>query len=88
MNSERMELIGRELRRQRRMQDRTLQDVANAVGLKENTISAYEKGKIQIPIDNLDDICSYLGIDYIALLSQVRDTLMSLHSIPKVNKRK
>lgn len=64
MNKERMELIGRELRRQRRMQDRTLQDVANAVGLKENTISAHEKGKIQIPIDNLDDICSYLGIDY------------------------
>ena len=88
MNMERMELIGRELRRQRRMQDRTLRDVANAVGLKENTISAYEKGKIQIPIDNLDDICSYLGIDYIVLLSQVRDTLMSLNSIPKFNKRK
>ena len=68
MNKERMELIGRELRRQRRMQDRTLQDVANAVGLKENTISAYEKGKIQIPIDNLDDICSYLGVDSLFLL--------------------
>jgi transcriptional regulator with XRE-family HTH domain len=54
------------------MQDRTLQDVASAVGMKENTISAYEKGKIQIPIDSLEAVCSYLGINFIDLLYDVQ----------------
>lgn len=72
MKSKRMEYIGAVLRRERRLQDKTLQQVAEAVGLKENTISAYEKGKIQIPIDNLDAICKYLNTDYIELLTKVQ----------------
>ena len=67
-----MQRIGAELRKHRKMQDKTLQNVADAVGLKENTISAYEKGKIQIPIDNLDAICTYLGLDFIDLLYKIR----------------
>ena len=72
MNKKRMQRIGVELRKRRKMQDKTLQNVADAVGLKENTISAYEKGKIQIPIDNLDAICTYLGLDFIDLLYTIR----------------
>lgn len=72
MNKKRMQRIGAELRKHRKMQDKTLQNVADAVGLKENTISAYEKGKIQIPIDNLDAICTYLGLDFIDLLYKIR----------------
>lgn len=72
MKSKRMEYLGAVLRRERRLQDKTLQQVAEAVGLKENTISAYEKGKIQIPIDNLDAICKYLNTNYIDLLIKVQ----------------
>ena len=68
-------LIGEELRRERRIQDKTLKQVADAVGLKENTISAYEKGKVQIPLDNLDAICTYLNIDYLELLREVQQKL-------------
>ncbi len=72
MKSKRMEYLGAVLRRERRLQDKTLQQVAEAVGLKENTISAYEKGKIQIPIDNLEAICNYLNTNYIDLLIKVQ----------------
>lgn len=75
MKSKRMEYLGAVLRRERRLQDKTLQQVAEAVGLKENTISAYEKGKIQIPIDNLDAICKYLNTNYIDLLKKVQKQL-------------
>lgn len=75
MKSKRMEYLGAVLRRERRLQDKTLQQVAEAVGLKENTISAYEKGKIQIPIDNLDAICKYLNTNYIDLLIKVQKQL-------------
>ena len=68
-------LIGEELRRARRIQDKTLKQVADAVGLKENTISAYEKGKVQIPLDNLDAICSYLNMDFLDLLKDVQRNL-------------
>lgn len=79
-SKERNRLIGKELRRQRRMQDRTLQDVASAVGMKENTISAYEKGKIQIPIDSLEAVCSYLGINFIDLLYDVQRQIEEMSS--------
>lgn len=79
-SKERNGLIGKELRRQRRMQDRTLQDVASAVGMKENTISAYEKGKIQIPIDSLEAVCSYLGINFIDLLYDVQRQIEEMPS--------
>lgn len=73
--NERMRLIGLELRRLRRSEEKTLQDVAEHVGLKKNTISAYEKGKIEIPISNLSNICNYLDIDYITLLDVVENKL-------------
>ena len=73
IRDERMRMLGRALRYERRIKDKTLKQVADAVGLKENTISAYEKGKVQIPIDNLDAICNYLGIDYLDLLIKVEN---------------
>lgn len=79
-SKDRNRLIGKELRRQRRMQDRTLQDVASAIGMKENTISAYEKGKIQIPIDSLEAVCSYLGINFIDLLYDVQRQIEEMSS--------
>lgn len=75
MKNRRMELVGAELRRIRRSKDKTLEQVGDAVGLKKNTISAYEKGKVSIPIDNLDAICRYLGVDYLDLLADVQRRL-------------
>lgn len=43
MNTRRMQCIGEHLRKERRIRDKTLEQVADAVGLKKNTISAYEK---------------------------------------------
>lgn len=75
MSSKRMQYIGESLHLERRIRNKTLEQVADAVGLKKNTISAYEKGKIQIPIDNLDAICQYLGLDYLELLTDVQKKL-------------
>jgi len=74
-NTKRKQCIGTELRKLRRSRDKTLEQVANAVGLKKTTIGAYEKGRISIPIDNLDDICTFLGVDYIDFLKQVQNKL-------------
>lgn len=75
--SERMKMLGRALRYERRIKDLTQKQVADAVGLKENTISAYERGVVQIPIDNLVSICAFIGTDYIKVLytveSQMKD---------------
>lgn len=75
MKTSRMKYIGVLLRSERRMKDKTLAQVAEEVGLKENTISAYEKGKIQIPIDNLEAYCHFLGIDYINLLQRAEELM-------------
>ncbi|MCH3960996.1 MAG: helix-turn-helix domain-containing protein [Solobacterium sp.] len=60
------------IHQERRLQDKTLEQVADAVGLKKNTISYYEKGKISIPLDNLDAICQFLGLDFLDVLSDVQ----------------
>ena len=75
MTSQRMKLLGRALRDERRVKDLTLKQVAEAVGLKENTISAYERGMVQIPIDNLVNICAFIGTDYIELLYSVESQM-------------
>lgn len=63
--------IGEQLRIERLIRRRTLQNVADALGLTKNTISYYEKGKTPITIDRLIEYCEYLGIDYIELLKKV-----------------
>lgn len=80
MNTRRVQCIGEHLRRERRIRDKTLEQVADAVGLKKNTISAYEKGKISIPIDNLDAVCQYLGIDYLDLLIEVHHIVQNANT--------
>lgn len=75
MNKRRMQYIGMRLRKERRLRNKTLEQVADAVGLKKNTISAYEKGKIAISLDNLDDICTYFNMNYLDLLSDVQKQL-------------
>lgn len=76
MNTKRRKLIGEALRKERRAQEKTLLQVAEAIGLAENTISAYEKGKIAIPLDNIDAYCRFLGLDYLEFLKQIQDKMM------------
>lgn len=72
LNEKRRRYIGMVIHQERRLQDKTLEQVADAVGLKKNTISYYEKGKISIPLDNLDAICQFLGLDFLDVLSGVQ----------------
>ncbi len=45
-------------------------DLGEAIGLHEQTIFAYEQGKIGIPWDNVLIICRLLGADPVPLVGQ------------------
>lgn len=75
INKELTEAIGSEMRRQRIIKKKTLQEVGNYLGLSKNTISYYELGKIAIHIDMLNEYCNYLGINYITLLQTVQNNM-------------
>lgn len=65
--------IGYEMRTQRVIRRKTLQDIADHMGKVRSTISAYELGKIAISVEDLKTYCDYLGVDYIDLLQKVAD---------------
>jgi transcriptional regulator with XRE-family HTH domain len=55
--------IGIELRKARKALGATQRDVADAVGLKQHSISNIEAGKQRISLDQLYDICRFLNLD-------------------------
>lgn len=75
MATKRAKALGERMRRERRMRDKTLEQVAEYMGLGNTTISAYEKGKINITVENLAKYCEFLGVDYIELLHAVQEDL-------------
>lgn len=47
------------------IEHKSLEDVANATGVKYNTLYRYLNGTRQIPIDLFGKICHYLNLDFI-----------------------
>src|SRR5215207_3247450 len=74
--------IGTVLRRLRRQQGRTLQDVADAAGVSMPYLSEIERGRKEASSEILAVICRALGINLPELLEEVR--LELLRSNPAV----
>ena len=56
--------IGEELRKVREERKKSLEEVANAVGLTKKTIQRYETADSRISIDVLKNLCNYYNLDY------------------------
>ena len=68
--------IGQRIRDCRKHRNKTLQDVADAIGVQNSTISRYEKGqirKIKLPV--IEAIASYLGVNPEYLLGKDDDPI-------------
>lgn len=74
-NEELRKAIGFEMRSQRLLKRKSLQEVADHLGLSKNTVSYYELGKIPVTIDTLNEYCNYLGTDYLTLLQTVQNNM-------------
>ena len=67
------EKLGYELRTVRLTNRKTLQNVADHMGLAVNTIAYYEKGKIPMTVEALKKYCEYLGVNWIEILEKIGD---------------
>lgn len=74
--------IGTVLRRLRRKQGRTLQDVADAAGVSMPYLSEIERGRKEASSEILAGICRALGIGLPDLLEEVR--LELLRTVPAI----
>lgn len=57
-------ILGSHLRGEREKRNKSLEEVANAIGLTKKTIQRYETGESRITVNNLKSICRYLDLDY------------------------
>lgn len=57
-------VLGSHLRSIREKNDKSLEEVAGAVGLTKKTIQRYEMGESRITVNTLKEICRYLKVDY------------------------
>lgn len=60
--------IGRQMRTFRKAKRWTQKDLSNRIGIKDNTISAYERGAIEIPRSRLLEIATALDVKYVDFL--------------------
>ncbi len=67
------QLLGEELRINRILKKKSLQDVADGLGLHKNTIGYYERGIIPMTALTVKNYCDYLGIDYIEVFKKVSE---------------
>lgn len=72
MKTRRKEIIGQLIRRERVIRRISQQTLADVCGVGKTAISAYELGKHSPSIENLDLICTYMGIDYLDLLAEAQ----------------
>lgn len=72
MKTRRKEIIGELLRRERVIRRISQQTLADCCGFGKTAISAYELGKVSPSIENLDKICTYMGINYLDLLAEAQ----------------
>ena len=66
------EAIGYSLRTHRLINRKTLQDVANHLGISKNQVSYYETGKTPITVETLNSYCTFIGIDMVDLLKELK----------------
>jgi transcriptional regulator with XRE-family HTH domain len=71
------EAIGRELREERRGQDRTLADVAGRAGVSTQYLSEVERGRKEPSSEVIEAIGGALGLGLVDLTSRVTRRLMS-----------
>lgn len=57
-------VLGSHLRIARERSNKSLEEVASAVGLTKKTIQRYEVGESRITISTLKSICNFLNTDY------------------------
>lgn len=75
MKTQRKIILGNILYRERAIKRISQEELGKAVGVGKTTISAYELGKISPDLEKLELICDRLGIDYINVLIEARDTM-------------
>lgn len=75
------EAYGRVLREIRRDQDRTLGDVADAVGMSKQYLSEIERGKKEPSSEILHAICAALGMPLEHLLFRSGNKIVALNSL-------
>lgn len=68
------EFVGEQIRRYRKNKRFTQAELAKAIGVKDNTISAYERGIIEIPHSKLLELAKALEVKYTALLPLEKDS--------------
>lgn len=62
------EFVGSKIRKYRKIKKLTQEELAEKIGIKNNTISAYERGIIEVPHSKLLEVAKVLGIKYTHLL--------------------
>ena len=72
MKTRRKEIIGELIRRERVIRRISQQTLADCCGMGKTAISAYELGKTSPSIETLDNICAYMGVDYLDLLAEAQ----------------
>ncbi|MDX1769908.1 MAG: helix-turn-helix domain-containing protein [Planococcaceae bacterium] len=73
--------VGDKIRSYRKRKNFTQTDLAKAIGVKNNTVSAYERGVIEIPHSKLLEVAKALEIKYTALLPIEKDSSFAKESI-------
>lgn len=73
--------VGEKIKGYRKEKRLTQDELARLIGVKDNTISAYERGIIEIPHSKLLELAKALGIKYTALLPLEKDSLVVKESI-------
>ena len=74
MKTRRKEILGNILYRERATRRISQEELGKCVGVGKTTISAYELGKISPDLEKLELICDRLGVDYIEILREARNT--------------
>lgn len=60
-------ILASQVRKHRKAQNKTQEDMANATGLSSNYLSALENGRENISVDNVDKIAQALSVPTAAL---------------------
>lgn len=83
----RMDVIGREIRRLREEQGITQNDLGEAIGRSESSIAKYEQGKVEIPVNVLNRIEEVLEVekDYLLRMSQKKLYIKTEHGLEEIH---
>lgn len=67
-NQSQNEFVGSKIRKYRKIKKITQEELAEKIGIKNNTVSAYERGVIEVPHSKLLEVAKVLGVKYTQLL--------------------